>query len=107
MLAFQIRYKAAWEGISVIELSRSETRNTSRECSVCGSLTRIEHGRTLHCDHCGLSIDRDLNAAINISKKGRTGLKRSQPYEGLKGSSDEAVNQSKDGEQMMVSRIPE
>ncbi|MGC8565594.1 MAG: zinc ribbon domain-containing protein [Thermoplasmata archaeon] len=20
----------------------------------------------LHCDHCGLKIDRDLNAAINI-----------------------------------------
>ncbi|MGC9138596.1 MAG: RNA-guided endonuclease InsQ/TnpB family protein [Thermoplasmata archaeon] len=95
MLAFQIKYKAAWKGVPVIELSRSETRNTSRECSVCGSLTRIEHGRTLRCDHCGLTIDRDLNAAINISKRGRTRLKRSQPREGLKGPSGEALNQSK------------
>ncbi|MGC8620213.1 MAG: zinc ribbon domain-containing protein [Thermoplasmata archaeon] len=39
MLEFQIKYKAAWEGIYVIELSRKEKRNTIRECSVCGSLT--------------------------------------------------------------------
>jgi len=104
-LGFQIKYKCAWEGLPVIELSREDTRNTSRTCSVCGSLTRIEHGRILHCDKCGLTIDRDINASINISKRGRTWLKRSQPNEGLKGPSSEAMIQSKDGEQMMVSRI--
>ncbi len=39
MLANQIKYKGEWLGLRVIELSRKETRNTSRECSVCGSLT--------------------------------------------------------------------
>ncbi len=105
MLEFQIKYKAAWEGLQVIELSRKETRNTSRECSVCGSLTRTEHGRILHCDKCGLTIDRDINAAINISKRGRTWLKRSLQYM-EKGPSGEAMIQFKDGEQMMVSRDP-
>jgi putative transposase len=69
-------------------------------------IVQIEHGRILHCDKCGLTIDRDINASINISKRGRTWLKRSQPNEGLKGPSSEAMIQSKDGEQMMVSRIP-
>jgi transposase len=68
-------------------------------------IVQIEHGRILHCDKCGLTIDRDINASINISKRGRTWLKRSQPNEGLKGPSSESMIQSKDGEQM-VSRIP-
>ncbi len=32
MLMTQIKYKGEWEGVEVIELSRKETRNTSREC---------------------------------------------------------------------------
>ncbi len=35
MLMNQIKYKGEWEGVEEIELSRKETRNTSRECSVC------------------------------------------------------------------------
>jgi putative transposase len=47
-------------------------------CSNCGN---IKHDlklwdRTYNCDICGLSIDRDLNAAINIKKFGliQTGI---------------------------------
>ncbi len=58
------------------EASRKETRNTSRECSAYGSLTRKEQGRTLKCTICGI-IDRDINAAINIARRGRTRLTRS------------------------------
>ncbi|MEM4057453.1 MAG: zinc ribbon domain-containing protein [Thermoplasmata archaeon] len=61
----------------VIELSRKETRSTSRECSVCESLTRKEHCITMICEECGLIIDRDINAAINIAKRGRARLIRS------------------------------
>ncbi|WP_241760271.1 RNA-guided endonuclease InsQ/TnpB family protein [Thermoplasma volcanium] len=100
MLASQVMYKASWEGLPVIELTRKETRNTSRMCSVCGSLTRIEHGRILKCDSCGLEIDRDVNACINIAFRYRTCLKRS--HKGLPG---EAVKQSKDVEQMAGSQI--
>lgn len=102
MLAGQITYKAQWEGLPVHELSRKETRNTSKQCSVCGSLTRIEHDRTLKCDNCGLEIDRDINACINIAGRGRTWLKRSH-----EGPSAEAVKQLKDAEQMMTSRLNE
>lgn len=43
---------------------------SSKTCSQCG--TRKEDlklsDRTYECGHCGLSIDRDLNAAINLMK---------------------------------------
>jgi putative transposase len=30
--------------------------------------------RTYNCEHCGLVIDRDLNAAINLAKLGAKGV---------------------------------
>jgi putative transposase len=42
--------------------------NTSKRCSKCGKLKEnlTLHDRTYHCEYCGLEIDRDLNAALNI-----------------------------------------
>lgn len=37
-------------------------------CSNCGSRQKLTLSqRTYHCPHCGLELDRDLNAAINLS----------------------------------------
>jgi putative transposase len=46
--------------------------NTSQHCSGCGQLVRkpLEE-RTHTCPHCGLVIDRDHNAAINILQAGK------------------------------------
>jgi len=45
---------------------------SSKTCNCCRyvkqNLTLSD--RTYHCDNCGLSIDRDLNAVINIYKEG-------------------------------------
>jgi putative transposase len=46
-------------------------RNTSQTCSRCGELKKEKlklKDRVFVCEHCGLVIDRDLNAAINILK---------------------------------------
>jgi putative transposase len=44
-----------------------DPRNTSQDCSGCGAKVPKELGDRQHeCPHCGLSIDRDLNAARNI-----------------------------------------
>ncbi|MEM3278249.1 MAG: zinc ribbon domain-containing protein [Thermoplasmata archaeon] len=40
-------------------------------------MTRKEHCITMICEECGLIIDRDINAAINIAKRGRARLIRS------------------------------
>jgi len=54
----------------VVEIGRFEP--SSKLCSRCGHLKRDLKlsDRVYHCDVCGLTIDRDLNAAINIRKMG-------------------------------------
>jgi len=64
----KIKYKAKLEGVPVIEIS---PRNTSKTCSRCGFIhKRFKDQRLFHCPKCGLVIDRDLNASINIARRG-------------------------------------
>jgi putative transposase len=66
----QLEYKADWYGATVIKAARFYP--SSKTCSGCGevkaklSLTE----RTFCCDTCGASIDRDVNAAINLARLG-------------------------------------
>jgi putative transposase len=44
-----------------------DPRNTSQMCSRCGSIVKKDLSVRYHnCPYCGLNIDRDINAAINI-----------------------------------------
>ncbi|QYZ78565.1 transposase [Methanofollis formosanus] len=46
-------------------------RNTSQQCSRCGMIVAKTLSDRVHsCPHCGLVIDRDQNAAINIVRLG-------------------------------------
>lgn len=71
-----ITYKAAWEGIPVIQLNRAETRNTSKLCPRCGKRTQVAeradlfHRRQLLCLECNKWMDRDVAAAMNLSIRG-------------------------------------
>ena len=64
----QLLYKASWYGSRVILADRWEP--SSKRCSGCGwidaDLTLSD--RTFHCEQCGLVLDRDLNAAINLEQ---------------------------------------
>ncbi len=41
---------------------------STKKCSKCGNLKEMKvEKRTYKCEHCGLIIDRDLNAAINLA----------------------------------------
>jgi putative transposase len=67
-----LRYKAAKAGIRLIEV---DPRNTSQDCSGCGAKVPKELGDRQHeCPHCGLTVDRDLNAARNILHRAGVGL---------------------------------
>ncbi|MBI3413247.1 MAG: IS200/IS605 family element transposase accessory protein TnpB [Candidatus Aenigmarchaeota archaeon] len=62
-----LEYKAERAGIRVVKV---EPRNTSQNCSGCGStVTKRLWVRTHACLQCGLTIDRDYNSAINILNK--------------------------------------
>lgn len=57
-------YKAEDAGRLFLQV---DPRNTSKKCSRCGSLVDKDLGVRIHdCPHCGLVLDRDHNAAINI-----------------------------------------
>ena len=45
---------------------------SSKTCSNCGNINSelTLSDRTYHCHSCGIAIDRDLNAAINLCKEG-------------------------------------
>ena len=52
-----------------------DPRGTSQRCSGCGEVVRKTLSvRTHECPHCGLVLDRDVNAAINILALGRSAL---------------------------------
>ena len=53
---------------------------SSKTCSRCGNVKEelLLSKRTYHCECCGLEIDRDYNASINILKKGLEILKEQE-----------------------------
>ena len=58
-------------GIPVISVN---PQNTSKMCSSCNEMVPKSRGTTIHsCPHCGLELDRDHNAAINISNRAEHG----------------------------------
>ena len=79
----QIKYKAEWDGIKVIELSTKDTRYTSSLCHKCGKRSQYDRlTRLMSCNDCHLVIDRDVLAAINIAKKGDDVFHRSKCLSG-------------------------
>ncbi len=78
----QLKYKSAWRGVRYLEANRFYP--SSQLCSSCGSRQPMPLNlRTYDCPVCGLSLDRDLNAAINLAS--------------LAGMSPESLNARGDG----------
>ena len=59
-----LAYKAEYAGMPVV---RVNPKGTTQRCSSCGTIVRKGLGDRWHsCSACGLEMDRDENAAINI-----------------------------------------
>ena len=66
------RKKAERAGNSVVLV---DPRNTSQRCSGCGQIVQKDLSERVHrCPFCGLTQDRDLNAALNILTLGLRGI---------------------------------
>ena len=64
----QMQYKCEWNGIEFIQVDRFYP--SSKTCSCCGAFKhdlRLRD-RVYVCAECGAEIDRDYNAAINLSR---------------------------------------
>ena len=68
-----LSYKAAWAGRRYVAVNPAYT---SQDCSSCGhrktDLTLAD--RTYTCACCGMGLDRDLNASLNILRLGQQSL---------------------------------
>lgn len=63
----QIEYKAKLNGIEFVKVDKFFP--SSKTCSCCGNIKKDLKlsDRTYKCDKCGLKIDRDYNASINLA----------------------------------------
>jgi putative transposase len=70
-----LSYKAESAGMKVIKV---DARNTSKQCSNCGNIQDMPLSeRTYICNFCGMIMDRDVNASINILKRATLGQRGS------------------------------
>ncbi len=64
----QLAYKAEWAGRRLVAVA---PHHTSQTCSGCGAVDRENRsGKAFRCLACGLELDADVNAAINIRGMG-------------------------------------
>ena len=75
----QLTYKTAWDGGNLIVADRWFA--SSKTCSECGT-ANAKPGlseRIYRCTACGLVLDRDVNAAVNLAEYGKQHLAASGP----------------------------
>ena len=64
-----LEYKLNERGKTLVKINKYFP--STKKCSKCGTIRKMElDDRLYECSNCGLKIDRDLNAAINIKKEG-------------------------------------
>jgi putative transposase len=70
----QLTYKTLWYGGSVLEVDRFFP--SSKTCSICGSIKDdlTLSDRIYTCLKCSSTMDRDLNASVNLEKFGMSTL---------------------------------
>ena len=68
----KLAYKAGYADRAFVKVPPAYT---SQDCSACGHRQLLTlSDRTYNCPCCGLSIDRDLNASLNVLSRGRATL---------------------------------
>jgi putative transposase len=78
-----LKHVAMKRGKTVEQIGRFE--RTTGKCSRCGHIQTLElRQRMFHCEHCGLTLDRDENAARNILSAGASahttlGIRQTRP----------------------------
>jgi len=98
-----IEYKAGWAGVPVEYVSPSYT---SKTCHMCGYINRKLKvtERSWLCPSCGAKLDRDLNAAINIERRGKIRC-LGEVHPGARGK-DEAVKGNETTTPILRAEVP-
>ena len=70
----KLSYKAEWNNIKIVDVPRFFP--SSKTCSHCGSYKgdlKLSD-RTYKCESCGMELDRDYNASLNLKQYGESTL---------------------------------
>ena len=70
MFQAMLDYKAERAGCAVVAVN---PKHTSQVCSGCGQIAKKSLRQRWHSCSCGVELDRDVNAAVNILHKARCG----------------------------------
>jgi IS605 OrfB family transposase len=65
-----IEYKAMWAGLPVEYVNASTTSQICSNCAFVNKKLKLTQ-REWRCPQCGCQLDRDLNAAANIERRGK------------------------------------
>ena len=91
----QLEYKCKWNFKHYIKIDRFYP--SSKTCSNCGCIQEMTlDKRTFNCPDCGISIDRDLNASLNIRNIGFNTDGQSGIYACGDGSIEPSLKQEKE-----------
>ena len=70
-----MEYKSLWNNKYFYKLDKYFA--STQTCSRCGNKQEMPVGvRTYQCQSCGLTLDRDYNASLNIQREGISELKK-------------------------------
>ena len=71
LMQSQLAHKAEWAGREFVRVPPSDKSLT---CSACGVIDESAYaGTRFECHHCGNRMDADMNAAINVLRRGLAG----------------------------------
>ena len=67
----QIEYKCEWNNIDFVQVDRFYP--SSKMCSNCGNIKKdLKLSDRIYKCECGLTIDRDFNASLNLANYGKS-----------------------------------
>ncbi|MEM0259542.1 MAG: transposase [Thermoproteota archaeon] len=64
---FMLEYKLLWDGLPVKYVNPA---NSSKTCPLCSGSMASYEGRLMKCEKCGLAMDRDVVAVLNLQMRG-------------------------------------
>jgi len=93
-----LEYKARWYGSKVVVINRYEP--SSKTCSECGSINAdlVLNNRVWICQDCGVTHDRDENAAKNIRRIGLSNTVGSTEFQACGVTVRPILNKASDSE---------
>ncbi|MEM3832894.1 MAG: transposase [Thermoprotei archaeon] len=95
-----LEYKLKWLNLLVKYVNPA---NSSKTCPVCSGSMASYLGRIMRCEECGLTMDRDIVAVLNLQMRGE-GFTQRDPDELIEG---EGLSRNENSNSLCIPTNPE